>query len=77
MGYFFGFKLHLVINEKGELLNFVITPGNMDDRDPLKNKRFVAKLKGKLFGDKDIFQANLLNCFLWMEYNLSQASKKI
>lgn len=52
MGYFFGFKLHLVINEKGELLNFIITPGNADDREPLKNKRFVAKLKGKLFGDK-------------------------
>lgn len=52
MGYFFGFKLHLVINEKGELLNFIITPGNVDDREPLKNKRFVAKLKGKLFGDK-------------------------
>ena len=59
MGYFFGFKLHLVINEKGELLNFVITPGNVDDREPLKNKRFIAKLKGKLFGDKGYISAKL------------------
>lgn len=59
MGYFFGFKLHLVINEKGELLNFLITPGNVDDREPLKNKRFVAKLNGKLFGDKGYISSKL------------------
>ncbi len=52
MGWFFGFKVHLVINEKGEILNFVITQGNVDDREPLKNVRFISKLKGKLFGDK-------------------------
>lgn len=37
MGFFFGFKLHLVVNDKGEILNFVITPGNVDDREPLKD----------------------------------------
>ncbi len=52
MGYFFGFKLHIVINDKGELLNFVITPGNTDDREPLKNKSFIKALKGKLYADK-------------------------
>ncbi len=52
MGYFYGFKLHLVINDKGELLNFAVTQGNVDDREPLKNKRFVNKLKGKLYADK-------------------------
>lgn len=36
MGWFFGFKLHLICNEKGELLNFMITPGDIDDREPLK-----------------------------------------
>jgi hypothetical protein len=35
MGWFFGFKLHLICNEKGELLNFMITPGDVDDRKPL------------------------------------------
>lgn len=52
MGYFFGFKLHFVINDKGEILNFVITPGNTDDREPLKDKKFIEKLKGKLYADK-------------------------
>lgn len=52
MGYFFGFKLHLVINDKGEILNFVITPGNVDDRGPLKNRDFLKKIFGKLFADK-------------------------
>jgi hypothetical protein len=31
LDWFFGFKLHLVVNDKGELLNFVLTPGNIDD----------------------------------------------
>lgn len=52
MGWFHGFKLHLIINDKGEILNFVITQANVDDREPLKNKKFVDRIKGKLYGDK-------------------------
>lgn len=52
MGWFYGFKLHLIINDKGEVLNFVITQANVDDREPLKNKKFVDKIKGKLYADK-------------------------
>lgn len=59
MGYFFGFKLHIVINDKGELLNFVITPGNTDDREPLKNKAFIKSLKGKIYGDKGYISKEL------------------
>ena len=59
MGYFFGFKLHIVINEKGELLNFVITPGNTDDREPLKNPSFIKALKGKLYADKGYISKEL------------------
>ena len=59
MGYFFGFKLHIVINDKGELLNFVITPGNTDDREPLRNKSFVRALKGKLYADKGYISKGL------------------
>jgi hypothetical protein len=36
-GWFFGFKLHLVINDRGELLNALLTPGNVDDRKPFRN----------------------------------------
>ena len=52
MGYFFGFKVHLVVNNKGELLNFVITRGNVDDRQPLKDPRFIETLAGNLYADK-------------------------
>ena len=31
MGWFFGFKLHLICNERGELLNFMVTPGDVDN----------------------------------------------
>lgn len=52
MGWFYGFKLHLIINDKGEILNFVITQANIDDRAPLKNKNFIEAIKGKLYADK-------------------------
>lgn len=61
IGYFFGFKLHIVINDKGELLNFMITQGNVDDREPLKNKNFVNELKGKMFADKGYISKELSN----------------
>lgn len=51
MGWFFGFKLHLVINEVGDLLAFRLTPGNVDDRTPIKAGMFDG-LFGKVFGDK-------------------------
>ena len=52
MGWFFGFKLHLICNECGELLNFMITPDDIDDRKPLEYKSFVEFIYGKLVGDK-------------------------
>lgn len=52
MGWFFGFKLHLICNEKGELLNFILTPGSVDDRIPLYDKNFIDQIIGKLVGDK-------------------------
>jgi hypothetical protein len=48
--WFFGFKLHLVINDCGELLSLRLTPGNTDDRRAVPT--MVKKLFGKLFGDK-------------------------
>jgi hypothetical protein len=52
MGYFFGFKLHIIVNDRGEMVDFVITPGNVDDRQPLKDANFLKKVAGKLFADK-------------------------
>ena len=48
--WFFGFKLHLVTNDCGELLSLRLTPGNTDDRRPVPE--LVKGLFGKLFGDK-------------------------
>jgi Transposase DDE domain len=48
--WFFGFKLHLVINDRGELLSLRLTPGNVDDRQPVPE--LVKGLFGKLIGDK-------------------------
>jgi hypothetical protein len=49
-GWFYGFKLHLVCNERGELLNLALTPGNIDDRKPVS--KLSRNLFGKLFGDR-------------------------
>ena len=49
-GWFFGFKLHAVINHVGELLSVKLTPGNVDDRKPLSD--LCPSLFGKLYGDK-------------------------
>ena len=59
VGYFYGFKLHFIINDKGEILNFMITPGNVDDREPLKTKRFLEKIRGKLYADKGYISKQL------------------
>ena len=50
IGWFYGFKLHLVINDCGELLGVRLTPGNIDDRKPVP--AITRSLTGKLYGDK-------------------------
>lgn len=50
MGWFFGFKLHLVVNHQGDLLNLLLTPGNTHDTKPVG--RLLTRLFGKVFGDK-------------------------
>ena len=59
MGWFHGFKLHLIVNDKGEILNFVLTQGNVDDRDPLKEGNILNEIFGKLYADKGYISKNL------------------
>jgi len=59
MGWFYGFKLHLIVNEKGDVLNFFITQGNVDDRAPLNDPKFLEKIKDKLYADKGYISAKL------------------
>ncbi len=55
--WYFGFKLHLIINDQGELLAFQVTPGNIDDRKPVPT--LAQNLWGRLFGDKGYISKNL------------------
>ena len=57
MGWFYGFKLHLVINEQGEILDVELTPGNTDDRRPLP--KFAEGLHGNLYADRGYISKDL------------------
>jgi len=67
MGWFFDFKLHLIVNDRGELLAFRLTPGNVDDRKPVPELVAQARdLFGKLFGDRG-YIAQWLHEALWAQ----------
>jgi hypothetical protein len=51
-GWFYGFKLHCVINSEGEIINFFITPGNVADNNPEVLDALTKDVFGKLIGDK-------------------------
>lgn len=70
MGWFYGFKLHIVINDKGEILNFAITQANVDDREPLKNEGFLKAVFGKLFADKGYISEKLTNILFVSDVHL-------
>lgn len=55
--WFYGFKLHLVVSETGELLNFTVTPGNVDDRQPVPD--LLSSLFGKVFADRGYVSKDL------------------
>jgi Transposase DDE domain len=72
VGWFYGFKLHLVVNDRGELLAFCLTPGNTDDRKPVP--RLVRRLFGRLFGDKGYISVALVER-LFLEQGLRLITK--
>lgn len=57
MGWFYGFKLHFVCNDQGEILDLHITAGHVDDRQPVVH--LAKKLFGKLFGDRGYISKKL------------------
>ncbi len=63
-GWFFGFKVHLIINDRGELLAVKFTTGNVDDRQPVA--ALAKGLTGQLFGDKGYISQPLFNQ-LWQQ----------
>ena len=67
MGWFYGFKLHLVVNDQGELLACQLTPGNVDDRGPVPI--LSKRLFGKLFGDRGYISRPLFEQ-LWQDFQV-------
>lgn len=52
MGWFYGFKLHTIINSKGEILDFTISSGNVVDNNAKIIERMMQNIHGKVYGDK-------------------------
>jgi len=74
MGWFYGFKLHLVINEQGELLALHLSAGNMDDRQPVP--LLAKRLFGKLFGDKGYISQALFETLLEQDVQFITSIRK-
>ena len=76
MGWFYGFKLHLIVNEKGELLSTMLTPGNVDDRNRSLMQKLTKNIIGKLFGDKGYLSSPLFKFLLKRGIQLITKLKK-
>ena len=74
MGWFFGFKLHLVVNDQGETLAFCLTAGNVDDRVPVPT--MARELWGKLVGDKGYISQDLFDQLFAQDLHLITTARK-
>ena len=77
VGWFFGFKLHLIVNEKGEILSFDLTTGNVDDKKSLK--KMIKDIEGKvlkLFGDRGYISQALSEELLYKNIHLIAKFRK-
>ncbi|MFY9716103.1 MAG: IS982 family transposase [Candidatus Rhabdochlamydia sp.] len=68
-GWFYGFKLHLIINDVGEILAYMLSAGNVDDR--VLVPELAKGLLGKLFGDKGYISQELFFKYLSVEARLN------
>lgn len=73
-GWFFGFKLHLVVNDEGHLLNFALTTGQVDDRTPVVD--LLKSLFGKVFADKGYVSQTLFDQLFAQGIELLTKTKK-
>ncbi|EFT1985567.1 IS982 family transposase [Salmonella enterica] len=67
-GWFFGFKLHVIINHLGEIISARLTAGNVDDRKPVPD--MASGIFGDLFGDKGCLSNSLKEKLKDMGINL-------
>jgi transposase len=71
--WFFGFKLHVVVNDQGELLNVALTAGNVDDRVPVA--QLLQGMMGKVFADKG-YISKALSAHLRENSNIQLITKR-
>lgn len=64
MGWFYGFKLHLIVNHRGDLVSVMLTPGNVDDRNLSVMRSLTRDVFGKLFGDRGYISGKLFKVLL-------------
>ena len=76
MGWFYGFKLHLIINEQGEILSFCLTSGNVDDRNEAVMDSLTKEIFGKLFADRGYISQKLFENLLKKDITLITRAKK-
>ncbi len=72
MDWFFGFTLHLVVNDQGELVNFTLTSGNTDDRTPVP--KLLRQIFDKVFADKGYVLQKLAKQ-LWQQTGVQLITK--
>lgn len=51
-GWFYGLKLHMVINNFGQIMSFTFTTGSVSDSNSDVLRKLLAKLEGNCYGDK-------------------------
>lgn len=66
MGWFYGFKLHLVVNDRGDLTSVMLTPGNVADSNTRLGVKLCQHLHGKLYGDRGYISKELFEA-LWQQ----------
>jgi len=74
MGWFFGFKLHLLVNDQGEILSVKVTAGNIDDRKPVPE--MVKDLWGTLYADKGYISKALTDELAGQDIKLITGTRK-
>lgn len=60
MGFFFGFKLHAIINTSGEIIDIYLSAGDVDDRKPVIS--MSKNLFGQIFGDRGYVSELIETC---------------
>ncbi|MBW6452740.1 MAG: IS982 family transposase [Methyloprofundus sp.] len=73
-GWFYGFKLHIIVDDRGEILSFAITRGNVDDRKPVP--KLSKNIIGKLFGDRGYISKKLTELLAANDVELITTLKK-